>query len=215
MQYIVCEKPGQFNLGEKEIPQRKEGEALLKILKVGICGTDLHAYAGNQPFFSYPRVLGHELAAEVIEIGPNAQGIKAGDQVIVMPYLSCGTCVACRYGKTNCCSQIQVLGVHTDGGMQQRIVVPVRILLPAAGLNASQMAIVEPLAIGAHAIRRANLKSDETIAVVGCGPIGIGIIKQAQLVGCRVIALDVNAKRLQYAREAICVTHTVEVSATA
>ncbi|MEO0734377.1 MAG: alcohol dehydrogenase catalytic domain-containing protein, partial [Bacteroidota bacterium] len=116
MQYIVCQQPGNFQLRKGMAPVAKSGEALLKIHRVGICGTDLHAYAGNQAFFSYPRILGHELSAEVLEIGENEQGIQAGDRVIIMPYLSCGVCIACRSGKPNCCTNIQVLGVHTDGG---------------------------------------------------------------------------------------------------
>ena len=124
MKYIVCEEPGTFLLKEKEAPKRKSNEALLKIKKVGICGTDLHAYSGNQAFFTYPRILGHELASEVLEIEDNPRGIKAGDKVVVMPYISCGKCVACRNGKTNCCTNIRVLGVHTDGGMQEQISVP-------------------------------------------------------------------------------------------
>jgi len=135
MKYIVCEKPGEFLLKEKEIPVKKKNEALLKINKVGICGTDLHAYAGNQAFFSYPRILGHELAATVLEIEENERGIKVGDNVVIMPYLSCGKCIACRNGKTNCCTNIEVLGVHTDGGMQEMIAVPTNILLPANNLS--------------------------------------------------------------------------------
>ena len=157
MKYIVCEKPGQFELKEKAAPTKKEGEALLKIKQVGICGTDLHAYGGNQAFFSYPRILGHELAAEVLEIGANEQGLKEGDKVIIMPYLSCQKCIACRNGKTNCCTNISVLGVHSDGGMQEIISLPTDILLPAGDLSLSEIALVEPLAIGAHAIRRAAL----------------------------------------------------------
>ncbi len=207
MKYIVCEKPGEFLLKEKEWPTRNSKEALLKVNKVGICGTDLHAYAGNQPFFTYPRILGHELATEVLEIGENDQGIQVGDKVVVMPYISCGSCIACRNGKTNCCTDIQVLGVHTDGGMQEHIVVPVDLLIPAPQLTADQMAIVEPLSIGAHALRRAQLKPGETIVVVGCGPIGIGILKLAQLNGARVIAIDTNQQRLDYAREKIGIDH--------
>ena len=203
MKYIVCEKPGEFLLKEKNKPIRKENEALLKIKKVGICGTDLHAYSGNQAFFTYPRILGHELASEVLEIGENDKGIKVGDKVVVMPYISCGKCIACRNGKTNCCTNIRVLGVHTDGGMQEVIAVPTNILLLANNLTDDQMAIVEPLAIGAHAIRRANIIAGETVAVVGCGPIGIGIMKLAQIAGAKVIALDMNKQRLQYAKEKI------------
>lgn len=212
MKYIVCENPGEFLLKEKEAPIRKENEALLKVHKVGICGTDLHAYGGNQAFFTYPRILGHELATEVLEIGPNSKGIKAGDKVVVMPYLSCGECISCRNGKTNCCTNINVLGVHIDGGMQEQIAVPTDILLPANHLSNNQMAIVEPLAIGAHAIRRAAVKKDEFVIVIGCGPIGIGIMKLAQIEGAKVIALDMNEQRLDYAKEKIGVDYTVNVT---
>lgn len=210
MKYIVCEKPGEFILKEKEAPVRKENEALLQINKVGICGTDLHAYSGNQAFFTYPRILGHELASEVLEIGENARGIKAGDKVVVMPYVSCGKCIACRNGKTNCCTNITVLGVHGDGGMQEQIAVPADILLPANNLSNDQMAIVEPLAIGAHAVRRAAITPGETVAVVGCGPIGIGIMKLAQIAGAKVVAIDMNEQRLEYAKEKIGVEYTVK-----
>lgn len=209
MKYIVCEQPGNFVIREKPVPERKAYEALLRIKKVGVCGTDLHAYSGNQAFFSYPRILGHELAAEVVEADTNDQGIEVGDKVVVMPYLSCGTCIACRNGKTNCCTDIEVLGVHTDGGMQEYISVPTSILLKANTLSDNEMAIVEPLAIGAHAIRRAELKAGETIAVIGCGPIGIGIMKLAQIQGANVIAIDMNAQRLCYAKEDIGVDYIV------
>lgn len=215
MKYIVCEKPGEFLLKEKEAPTRKENEALLQVNKVGICGTDLHAYGGNQAFFTYPRILGHELATEVVEIGENDRGIKAGDKVVIMPYISCGECIACTNGKTNCCTNISVLGVHSDGGMQEQITVPSNILLPANNLTNEQMAIVEPLAIGAHAIRRAAIKNDEIVAVVGCGPIGIGIMKLAQIAGAKVIAIDMNEQRLSYAKEQIGVDYIVKAGADA
>lgn len=210
MKYIICNKPREFLLKEKEAPIRKEGEALLKIKKVGICGTDLHAYTGNQAFFTYPRILGHELASEVLEIDKNERSIKAGDKVVVMPYVSCGKCIACRNGKTNCCTNITVLGVHGDGGMQEQITVPANILLPANNLSDDEMAIVEPLAIGAHSIRRANIQPNETVAVVGCGPIGIGIMKLAQISGAKVIAIDMNEQRLQFAKDKIGVDFVVK-----
>lgn len=211
MKYIICKKPGEFLLKEKEAPVRKENEALLQINKVGICGTDLHAYAGNQAFFTYPRILGHELASEVLEIGENDRGIMVGDKVVVMPYVSCGECIACRNGKANCCTNIRVLGVHADGGMQEQITVPADILLLANNLSDDQMAIVEPLAIGAHAVRRAGIKKGETVVVVGCGPIGIGIMKLAQIAGAKVIALDMNEDRLKYAKDSIGVDYVVNV----
>ena len=212
MKYIVCEKPGEFLLKEKEAPIRKKNEALLQINKVGICGTDLHAYCGNQAFFTYPRILGHELASEVLEIENNPKGIKAGDKVIVMPYVSCGTCIACKNDKSNCCTNISVLGIHGDGGMQEQIVVPADILLPANNLSDNQMAIAEPLAIGAHAIRRAAIKQDEYVVVIGCGPIGIGIIKLAQIEGAKVIAIDTNEQRLEYAKQKIGVDYIINTA---
>lgn len=215
MKYIVCEKPGEFLLREKEAPIRKEGEALLQINKVGICGTDLHAYTGNQAFFTYPRILGHELASEVLEIGENLRGIKPGDKVVVMPYISCGKCISCRNEKTNCCTNISVLGVHGDGGMQEQITVPANILLPANHLSDNEMAIVEPLAIGAHAVRRANIKPNEIVAVVGAGPIGIGIMKLAQIAGAKVIAIDMNEERLKYAKDKIGVDYIVKAGKSA
>ncbi|MDT0677558.1 zinc-binding alcohol dehydrogenase family protein [Autumnicola musiva] len=211
MRYIVCEEPNNFQLKEKEAPTKKDGEALLKVHRVGICGTDLHAYAGNQAFFKYPRILGHELAAEILEIGENEQGFKKGDNVIIMPYVSCGKCIACRNGKTNCCANIKVLGVHADGGMQEVISVRNDLLIPANGLSFNEMAIVEPLAIGAHAIGRANIQSREKVVVIGCGPIGIGLMKLAQIVGAEVIALDVNNDRLEYAKKDIGVEHAFNV----
>ncbi|SDE32949.1 hypothetical protein SAMN05421636_104374 [Pricia antarctica] len=215
MKYIVCEKPGEFVLKEKDTPRKKPTEALLKVKKVGICGTDLHAYAGNQAFFTYPRILGHELATQVVEIGENPQGIKVGDNVVVMPYVNCGKCIACRNAKPNCCTNLKVLGVHTDGGMQEYISVPIDLLIPAKQLDNDQMAVVEPLAIGAHAIRRAALKSTETIVVVGCGPIGIGILKLAQIAGATVIAIDMNEQRLAYAKKDIGVDYIVQAGTEA
>ena len=215
MKYIVCEKPRKFLLKEKEAPVRKENEALLQINKVGICGTDLHAYAGNQAYFEYPKILGHELASEVIDIGENDKGIKIGDKVLVMPYISCGVCFACNKGKTNCCENITVLGGHADGGLQEQISVPINLLLPANHLSDDQIAIVEPLAIGAHAIRRSGIETDENVAVVGCGPIGIGIIKLAQIAGANVIALDMNEQRLNYAKDKIGADHVVNVGGNA
>jgi 2-desacetyl-2-hydroxyethyl bacteriochlorophyllide A dehydrogenase len=209
MKYIVCEKPGTFLLKEKPAPVKVQGEALLKIRKVGICGTDLHAYAGRQPFFTYPRILGHELAAEITDIEPGIGDLIIGDMVVVMPYVGCKKCYACRNGKTNCCADIKVLGVHTDGGMQEQISVPADLLLPARGLGDREIAIVEPLAIGMHAIRRAQLRKGETVVVVGCGPIGMGIMSIAKLMGASVIAIDTNQSRLNYAREKFGIANIV------
>ncbi|MFT6808241.1 MAG: 2-desacetyl-2-hydroxyethyl bacteriochlorophyllide A dehydrogenase [Saprospiraceae bacterium] len=209
MKYIVCNEPGSFSLLEKDKPERKQGEALVKITRVGICGTDLHAYQGNQPFFSYPRILGHELAAEIVEIDSNAKDLKSGDAVIIMPYVTCGSCIACRRGKSNCCTDMNVLGVHSDGGMQEYYSIPIELLIHAGNLSHNEIALVEPLAIGAHCIRRAEIEKNEAVLVIGCGPIGLGIIRQAQLEGGNVIVMDVNEDRLTFVREKLNIEHTI------
>ena len=201
MKYISCEKPGHLSLKEKEPPVNAEGNILLKVKVVGICGTDLHAYKGNQPFFSYPRILGHELATEILSNGNPGSGLRTGDRVVVVPYVNCETCEACLAGKTNCCQNLKVLGVHTDGGMQEIISVPERLLIPANDLSMEEIAIVEPISIGAHALRRSQIKKDEIMVVIGCGPIGMGLIQLGKYIGAHVIALDTNDYRLAQARD--------------
>ncbi|MCP3931794.1 MAG: zinc-binding alcohol dehydrogenase family protein [Bacteroidetes bacterium] len=209
MKYIVCNEPRQFVMKEKVEPQYGENEVLLQIKTIGICGTDLHAYAGQQAYFNYPRILGHELGSQVLETGKNVSNVKVGDKVVVMPYIGCGNCIACRNGKTNCCTQIKVLGVHIDGGMQEKISVPANILLPVNNLNYNEIAIIEPLAIGAHGLRRAAIEAGEYIVVIGCGPIGIGMMKIGQILGAKVIAIDVVESRLNFAKDKIGVEYTV------
>lgn len=201
MDYIICESPNHFALKAKEQPFWKEGHALLKVKRVGICGTDLHAFKGDQPFFSYPRILGHELATEVLEIGSNAAGITIGDKVVIVPYINCGKCSACKAGKANCCENLEVFGVHCNGGMQEMILLPNRLLIPANHLSLEEIAITEPLAIGAHALRRARIREGDIIVVMGCGPIGMGIIQLAKYAKATVIALDINDTRLAIAKE--------------
>jgi hypothetical protein len=201
MKYIICDNPEHFTLGSKEPPSLSKGNALLKVKRVGICGTDLHAFKGNQPFFSYPRILGHELATEVMEINQNSNGLKSGDKVVMVPYMNCEQCVACQAGKPNCCQNIKVFGVHVDGGMQEVISFPTRLLIPANDLSFDEIAIVEPLAIGAHALQRANIKKNEIVVILGCGPIGMGLIQLAKFMGSTVIAIDINDHRIQLAKE--------------
>lgn len=203
MRVIVCEQPGTLSLKTKQEPERAEGDCLLKVVRVGICGTDLHAFKGNQPFFSYPRVLGHELATQVIQ--PNRDSsLKAGDKVVLIPYINCERCVACEAGKPNCCESIRVFGVHTDGGMQDVIAFPERLVIPANDLSFDEIAIAEPLSIGAHALRRSGVKKDDLIVVMGCGPIGMGIIQLAKFIGATVVAVDINESRLDLARKSFC-----------
>jgi 2-desacetyl-2-hydroxyethyl bacteriochlorophyllide A dehydrogenase len=196
MKILTCVQPGLFEYGEKESPQPKEGHAILKIRRIGICGTDLHAFEGSQPYFNYPRILGHELAAEFIE--GDASGFTMGEAVTFIPYFNCGTCIACRSNKPNCCSRIKVCGVHINGGMAEYLSIPSYSLIHGNGLSFEELALVEPLAIGAHGVRRAMIQPGEFVLVVGAGPIGLGTMEFAKIAGGKVIALDVNDKRLQF-----------------
>lgn len=209
IKYISCLEPKQLILKEKDPPKKQEGKTLLKVKKIGVCGTDLHAYLGNQAFFKYPRILGHELAGEVMAVDKNEKDIKEGDRAIVVPYYYCGKCSACKAGKTNCCAKLEVFGVHIDGGMQEVIEVRSDLLLPANDLSYEQIAVVEPLCIGAHAIRRTGVQKGNTVTVMGCGPIGIGIIQICKILGATVIAVDVNDYRLQVVKEKFGADYTV------
>ncbi|WP_128101095.1 zinc-binding alcohol dehydrogenase family protein [Paenibacillus sp. DCT19] len=200
MRAVVCEEVEHLSLQDVPEPERTEHEAIVSIKRIGICGTDLHAYKGNQPFFTYPRILGHELAGVIEEIGQNEAGLQIGDTVSIIPYLHCGRCIACRSGKTNCCVSMQVMGVHVDGGMRERIAVPVTHLLRADGLTLDEAAMVEPLSIGAHAVRRARLQPGEQVVVIGAGPIGLGVMAFAKQAGAKVIAVDRNQERLELSR---------------
>ncbi|ASA24029.1 zinc-binding alcohol dehydrogenase family protein [Paenibacillus donghaensis] len=201
MKSIVCEQPGQLVLKELEEPVVSEGSALVAIRRIGICGTDLHAYQGKQPFFSYPRILGHELAGTIEQIGGNDQGLKAGDQVSIIPYMHCGSCIACRNDKTNCCTDMQVFGVHIDGGMRERVTVPISHLIQTNGLSLEQSALLEPFSIGRHAVRRSELRAGEVVLVIGAGPIGLGVMVFAKQQGATVIAMDVNVERLAFCKQ--------------
>jgi 2-desacetyl-2-hydroxyethyl bacteriochlorophyllide A dehydrogenase len=208
MEALVCTKPGVFNYIDITAPVLQPGTAIIKIRRIGICGTDLHAYGGTQPYFTYPRILGHELAADLIE-ADGADGFVPGEAVTVIPYFSCGKCIACRNGKPNCCTDIKVSGVHIDGGMAAYLSVPSYSLVKSEGLSYDELALVEPLAIGAHGIRRANVQKDEFVLVIGAGPIGLGTMEFARIAGAKVIALDINDQRLQFCKEKINVAFTI------
>ncbi|RYX83127.1 zinc-binding alcohol dehydrogenase family protein [bacterium] len=213
MKALVLEEPGRLRLSERpQAPSPQQGEALVRVHRVGVCGTDIHAYAGKQPFFEYPRLIGHELGVEVLEVGPDTQGIQMGDHCAVEPYLNCEKCIACRRGKGNCCAQMKVMGVHIDGGLREQFVLPARKLHVSPTLSFDQLALVETLAIGAHAVARAQVERDEWVVVIGAGPIGLGVMQFAKQAGAHVIALDVNAERLQFCREVWNIEHTIVVS---
>jgi 2-desacetyl-2-hydroxyethyl bacteriochlorophyllide A dehydrogenase len=210
---IVLKEPGRFDIAEAELPSRPgKDEAQVRVRRVGICGTDLHAFAGRQPFFTYPRILGHELALEILEIGPTSlqHELEIGDRCCLRPYLNCGICGACKRGRENCCTKLQVLGVHCDGGMREIINVPVDKLHQSSTLSDDELALVEMLSIGAHAVRRAAITRGEVALVVGVGPIGLGVAQFAYLAGARVIAVDVSDARLAFASRQSGIAHSID-----
>ncbi|OIN60139.1 zinc-binding alcohol dehydrogenase family protein [Arsenicibacter rosenii] len=208
MNTLVCTEPGSFAYQEGIKPEQTAGQAIIRIRRIGICGTDLHAFEGTQPFFSYPRILGHELAGELVS-ADGAPAFSAGEAVTFIPYFNCGVCVACRAGKPNCCVKINVCGVHSDGGMAEYLSVPASSLIHGEGLSYEALALVEPLAIGAHGVRRAAIEPGEFVLVVGAGPIGLGIMEIARIAGAGVIALDINPDRLRFCQEKLSVAHTI------
>ena len=202
MQSLVLTQPGELVVTPAPLPAAPgSGEARVRVRCSGVCGTDLHAYAGHQPFFTYPRVPGHELGVEVIAVGPGVTSVRPGDRCAVEPYLSCGRCLACRQGRTNCCETLQVLGVHVDGGWRDEIIVPAAKLHASAKLSFEQLALVETLGIGAHAVARAAPEPGESVVVVGAGPIGLAVAQFAAVTGAKVTVLDVNAARRAFAAD--------------
>jgi 2-desacetyl-2-hydroxyethyl bacteriochlorophyllide A dehydrogenase len=195
---LVCTSPGHLTIEQRPAPWAEPGQALVKPRRIGICGTDYHILEGKHPFLQYPRVMGHELAVEIVD-APVGSGFSTGDICVVNPYLSCGTCHACSKGKPNCCAKISVLGVHQDGGMQQLIPIPTVNLIKSDGLTADECATVEFLAIGAHAVRRGMVSKEDRVAVVGAGPIGLGAALFASLSGAQVAVLDRDPERVSAA----------------
>ncbi len=212
MRTLVCTTPGAFEYVDGERPALTEGNAIIKIKRIGICGTDLHAFEGTQPFFSYPRILGHELSGELLE-ADGAESFEIGEAVTFIPYFNCGICIACRNGKQNCCTDIKVCGVHVDGGMAEYLSVPSHSLIHGEGLSFDELALVEPLAIGAHGVRRAGITKDEFVLVIGAGPIGLGTMEFARIAGGKVIALDINDARLQFCKDKLKVPFVINALA--
>jgi 2-desacetyl-2-hydroxyethyl bacteriochlorophyllide A dehydrogenase len=195
MECGICIEPGRFRVEARPCPtEAPAGWVLVDIAAIGICGTDYHIFEGKHPYLDYPRVIGHELSGHI------ASGPDTGQLVVVNPYLSCGTCRACLRGKPNCCSRIEVLGVHRDGGMCARIAVPAGNLYPADGLSIHQAVMVEFLAIGAHAVVRSGVGAGDLVLVTGAGPIGLGTALFAQLAGAEVHLMDLSEKRLALAQ---------------
>lgn len=201
MRQIVLEDVGRLSHRRVPIPVPVAGEALVRIRRVGICGTDFHAFGGVQAFFTYPRVLGHEIAGEVVQVPANDRGIRPGDRCAIEPYLSCGHCRACRLERPNCCENLRVLGVHVDGAMQALFSAPVGLLHKSEKLSLDQLALVEPLGVGAHAVNRSGLKRGEEALVIGAGPIGLAVIQFAMAEGAKVVVIEQSESRRAFAEQ--------------
>lgn len=211
MKAVICEEPHRLGVVERPTPVAGDGEVLIRIRSIGLCGTDYHIFAGRHPFLAYPRVMGHELAGEV-EQAPPGSPLRRGQTVAVNPYLACGTCIACRKGKPNACTKIRVLGVHSDGGMCELLAVPQSAVLDATGLTLDQAAMIEFLAIGSHAVARADVAPGERVLVVGAGPIGVAAGLFVRFRGGVVTLVDTRETRLAYARDRLGFADVIEVS---
>jgi alcohol dehydrogenase len=210
MKAIQLEQPQHFRrieIGEAAAPGL--GEALVRVLRIGICGTDYSGYLGKMPFFSYPRIPGHELGVEVLAIGDDVTNVQPGDRCSVEPYMNCGICFPCRRGNGNCCENLKVLGVMMDGGMRERMVLPARKLHRANQLSFEQCALVETLAIGCHAVDRGQPQAGEHVLVIGAGPIGLSVIEFAKLTGARTFVMDLSEQRLQFVQREMGVPDTI------
>ncbi len=200
MKQVVLESPGKFAEREVPIPVPALGEALVQIQKVGVCGSDLHAFAGRHPAYSYPRVLGHEFSGTVVRV-PQNDRIRTGDRCVIDPYISCGSCRACQQGRPNCCENMRVIGIHVDGAMQEFLSVPITQLYPSNRLSLEQLALIEMLGIGAHAVSRSGLCAGQSALIVGAGPIGLGVAQFAALSGASVQIVEQNAWRRMFAEQ--------------
>jgi alcohol dehydrogenase len=210
MQALLLAKPGHFHFIDVPEPMPPgPGEAIVRVHAVGICGTDYGGYLGKMPFFSYPRIPGHELGVEVVAVGADVTNVRPGDRCCVEPYINCQACSSCRRGLTNCCEHHQTLGVHCDGGLRPLFTVPARKLHPSPNLSPAQNALVETLAIGCHAVDRGNPRPGETVLIIGAGPIGLSALEFAKLSGARVIVMDMVASRLDFVRDTMGIADTL------
>lgn len=202
MKSIRLEKPGEIKLAKIDIPNPKSEEALIKVKSVGICGSDIAAFKGANPLVTYPRTIGHEIAGEILAIPENSKGLKVGDRVIVDPYLYCGHCYPCSLGRTNCCEDLKVLGVHVEGGMVEYFTHPAEMLYKVPeDMSWEIIPLAEPLTIAIHGLHRAKLTSGEHIVISGAGPIGLLAAMAALYYGAVPIIIDPVAERLEKSRE--------------
>ncbi len=210
MKAIQLEKPQAFRpLDITEPAAPGPGEALLRIHRIGICGTDYGGFLGKMPFYSYPRIPGHELGVEVIAVGEGVANVQPGDRCSVEPYINCQKCYSCRRGLTNCCEHHKTLGVMCDGGMCERMLLPARKLHVSRQLSYEQLALVETLAIGCHAVDRGQVQAGHNVLVIGAGPIGLSVIEFVKVAGANCIVIDISEARLRFCREQMGIKHTV------
>lgn len=200
MKAIEITKPFEIKTIEKDMPKAKDGEALLKVLYCGICGADVASFTGNQPFTTYPRIPGHEFSAQIVEIGENDKGLKAGDVVTCNPYFNCGECYSCKRGIVNACTDNQTMGVQRDGSFQEYITMPIERIIDGKGLSAKELALIEPFSISAHALSRAAVKEGDNLLIMGAGPIGLFALIKAKAMGARVAIADLLESRLKLAK---------------
>jgi len=200
---LIIEKPGQAAIVDRPVPTLGPADVLLRTRRVGFCGSDLSTYRGANPLVAYPRIPGHEIAATIEGTGTDVPKLwERGRNVLVVPYTSCGICSACQRSRFNCCRDNQTLGVQRDGGMAEWLVVPWRKLVAADSLTLRELALVEPLTIGFHAVDRGRVAAEDTVVVIGCGAIGLGAVAGAAGRGARVIAVDIDSSKLKVA--ALC-----------
>jgi 2-desacetyl-2-hydroxyethyl bacteriochlorophyllide A dehydrogenase len=212
MKAVVLEGPKRAVLAEVPEPGSPgEDEILLDVRRIGLCGSDLNSYRGRNPLVTYPRILGHEIAATVAVVNPKHPEWTVGTAVTVSPYTSCGRCASCLRGRPNACQFNQTLGVQRDGALTERIAVPVSRLY-RADLSLKELCLVEPLTVGFHAVARGRVEPGEYVAVFGCGGVGLGAVAGAAFRGASVIGLDMDDSKLATARKAGA-AHTINVSA--
>ena len=209
MKAICIDEPGKVSIHDIEKPVRKPGEALLKMLYGGICGSDLGSYRGGNAYVSYPRIPGHELACEIIEIDDNDQGLKPGMIVTCNPYFNCCKCYSCRRGLVNACMDNQTMGVQREGGFAEYITMPIERIYDGKGLPAKTLALIEPFCISYHGVSRANIQPGEKVLVVGTGTIGVLAAVAAKAKGAEVTVCDVAADKLNYAYETFGLDHKI------
>lgn len=181
-----------------EPPAPGRGQALVAVRNIGICGTDVSGYLGKMPFIEMPRVLGHELGVEILAVGEGVDRLAPGDHCAVEPYLNCGRCHPCAHGRTNCCETLEVLGVHRDGGMCERLLLPAAKLHPSRALTLEQLALVETLGIGCHAVDRARVSAEDSVLIIGAGPIGLAVLEFARLAAREVSIIELSDARRRF-----------------